>query len=108
MANYRYTLRADGSATLEHRRCENCTHELSGERMADGFQVEYQAFEWAPMVTDTGAPRMRSITDMNGNRFEGRLLIVTFDGGRVMSMTHYEDANGAALAGPHGVPRYRQ
>ncbi|GGC94709.1 hypothetical protein [Halopseudomonas salina] len=108
VADFRYTLRADGSAMLEHRVCENCTHELSGEASSRDWQIQYEAIEWAPMVTETGSPMMRSTEDMNGEAFDARVLIVTLQGGKVMSLNHYRDAKGDALGGPYGVPRYRQ
>lgn len=108
VADFRYTLRADGSALLEHRVCENCTHELSGEASSRDWQVQHEAIEWAPMVTETGSPMTRNVKDMNGETFEARVLIVTLQGGKVMSLNHYRDAQGDALGGPYGVPRYRQ
>lgn len=108
VADFRYTLRSDGSALLEHRVCENCTHELSGEASSRDWLVQYEAIEWAPMIDETGSPMTRSAKDMNGETFEARVLIVTLQNGKVMSLNHYQDANGYALGGPYGVPRYRQ
>lgn len=108
VADFRYELRRDGSAVLEHRVCENCTHELTGEASSRDWQVQYEAVEWAPMVTESGEPMMRNVKDMAGETFQGRVLIVTLQGGKVMSLNHYEDAKGEALGGPYGVPRYRQ
>ena len=108
VADFRYELRADGSAVLEHRVCQNCTHELTGEASSRNWQVQYEAIEWAPMVTESGEPMRRNVKDMAGETFQARVLIVTLQGGKVMSLNHYQDAQGDALGGPYGVPRYRQ
>ena len=108
VADFRYTLNADGTATLKHRVCENCTHELDGQASSRDWQVEYEALEWAPMLADDGAPMMRRVKDMAGASHQARVLIVTLAGGKVMSLSHYTDGQGPALAGPYGVPRYRQ
>ncbi len=108
VADFRYSLRADGSAVLEHRVCENCTHDLSGEGASREWQVEYEAVEWAPMTTDSGAPLTRSVRDMAGKTHEARVLVVSLEQGGVMTLDHYTDSARAALAGPYGVPRYEQ
>lgn len=94
-----------GVAELEAQLAEAERQGVSGPEIEMLRQIRKAVADYRHTL---GAPRMRSITDMNGNRFEGRLLIVTLDGGRVMSLTHYQDTNGAALTGPHGGPRYRQ
>lgn len=108
VADFRYTLNADGTATLEHRVCKNCTPELDGQAASRDWQVEYEAREWATMITNGGVPMMRRIKEMAGASHRARMLIVTLAGGKVMSLNHYTDGQGAALAGPYGVPRYRQ
>lgn len=108
VADFRYRLHADGTASLEHRVCENCTHELDGERSSQGWQPQHRALAWAPMVTDDGEPMERNVRDMNGETHRARVLVVALEAGGVMSLSHYRDGARPALGGPYGVPRYLQ
>lgn len=108
VADFRYRLHADGTASLEHRACENCTHELDGQRSSRNWQDQYRAVAWAPMVTEQGDPMERNVRDMNGETHRARVLVVSLESGGVMSLSHYRDGRGPALGGPHGVPRYLQ
>ena len=107
VADFRYQLNPYGTARLEHRACQNCTHNLDGSAQNRNWEEEYVAKEWAPMLTDTGEPMTRRIKDMNGVSHRARVLVVILEGGRTMSLNHYSDNGRAALGGPHGVPRYR-
>lgn len=107
-ADFRYRLNGDGTARLEHKPCENCTHGLSGSALDRTWTEQYVAIEWAPMLTESGQPMTRQITDMNGVAHEARVLVVILEGGRTMSLNYYIDGGRAALSGPYGVPRYRQ
>lgn len=107
VADYRYQLNPDGSATLEHKACESCTHELSGDSMSRSWTEEYQAIEWAPMLNDQGKPLTRQVKDMNGETHRARVLVVLLQGGRTMSLSHYNAGGREALAGPYGVPRLK-
>ncbi len=108
LADFRYTLYADGSAVLEFRACENCTHELDGSPTPRGWRRQYQAVSWAPMVMDDGAPMERNLKDLYDKPHRARVLVVALAEGGVMSLNHYEDEERSALGGPYGVPRFFQ
>lgn len=108
VADFRYSLNADGSVQLLTRACSGCTHELDGQSMSADWKEVYRGVEWAPMLNEQGQPLIRSVEDMYGNRHSARVLLVMLADGRTKTLNHYMDANGLALRGPHGVPRYRQ
>ena len=108
VADFRYSLNADGGVQLLTRACANCTHELDGQRMNQGWNEVYRGVEWAPMLNGEGQPLIRNVKDMYGNSHAARVLVVMLADGRTKTLNHYIDANGPALSGPHGVPRYRQ
>lgn len=108
LADFRYTLNANGTARLEYRACENCTHELDGSLTSRDWQIQYESVSWAPLLTEEGEPMERTILDLYDKPHRARVLVVTLKEGGVMSLNHYLDGNRAALGGPYGVPRFRQ